>query len=145
MKAIENITTYIGKDTEFEGKLRFYGTIRIDGHFRGEITGEGTLIVGEGAIIESDIHVSLIFNSGRIQGDVTADNKIEIRAPGKILGNIQAPSIVINEGATIEGNCRRGNWPWLLLMNQRLLYLLLRAPNRRLPQEQVTIPIINGS
>jgi cytoskeletal protein CcmA (bactofilin family) len=106
MKAIENITTYIGKDTEFEGKLRFYGTIRIDGQFRGEIMGEGTLMVGEGAIIESDIHVSQIFNSGRIQGDVTADNKIEIRAPGKILGNIQAPSIVINEGATIEGNCR---------------------------------------
>ncbi|MGD8228870.1 MAG: polymer-forming cytoskeletal protein [Desulfobacteraceae bacterium] len=106
MKAIENITTYIGKDTEFEGKLRFYGTIRIDGQFRGEIIGEGTLIVGEGATIESDIHVSQIFNSGRIQGDVTADNKIEIRAPGKILGNIQAPSIVINEGATIEGNCQ---------------------------------------
>jgi len=106
MKAIENITTYIGKDTEFEGKLKFYGTIRIDGHFRGEIMGEGTLIVGEGAIIESDIHVSQIFNSGRIKGDVTADNKIEIRAPGKILGNIQSPSIVINEGATIEGNCR---------------------------------------
>jgi cytoskeletal protein CcmA (bactofilin family) len=37
---------------------------------------------------------------------VAADHKIEIRAPGKILGNIQAPSIVINEGATIEGNCR---------------------------------------
>jgi cytoskeletal protein CcmA (bactofilin family) len=106
MKAIENITTYIGKDTEFEGKLRFCGTIRIDGQFRGEIIGEGTLIVGEGATIEADIHVSQIFNSGRIQGDVTADNKIEIRAPGKILGNIQAPSIVINEGATIEGNCR---------------------------------------
>jgi len=106
MKGTDNITTYIGKDTEFEGKLKFYGTIRIDGHFRGEIMGEGTLIVGEGAIIESNIHVSLIFNSGRIQGDVTADDKIEIRAPGKILGNIQAPSIVINEGATIEGNCR---------------------------------------
>ena len=106
MKAIENITTYIGKDTEFEGKLKFYGTIRIDGQFKGEIIGEGTLIVGEGATIEADIHVSQIFNSGRIQGDVTADNKIEIRAPGKILGNIQAPSIVIHEGATIEGNCR---------------------------------------
>jgi len=106
MKKIENITTYIGKDTEFEGKLRFYGTIRIDGHFKGEIMGEGALIVGEGAIIEADIHVSQIFNSGMIQGDVTADHKIEIRSPGKILGNIQAPTIVVNEGATIEGNCR---------------------------------------
>ncbi len=106
MKKIDRISTYVGKDTEFEGNLKFYGTIRIDGHFRGEILGEGTLIVGEGAMIESDVHVSHIFNSGRIQGNVIADHKIEIRAPGKVIGNIQSPSIVVNEGATIEGNCR---------------------------------------
>jgi cytoskeletal protein CcmA (bactofilin family) len=128
---IENITTYIGKDTEFEGKLKFYGTIRIDGHFRGEIMGEGTLIVGEGAIIEADIHVSQIFNSGRIQGDVAADHKIEIRAPGKILGNIQAPSIVINES--------------LVLMNRRLLFPLLQAPNKMPQCEEVVTPITNKS
>ncbi|NIO21983.1 MAG: hypothetical protein GTN76_14950, partial [Candidatus Aenigmarchaeota archaeon] len=63
MKKIDRISTYVGKDTEFEGNLKFYGTIRIDGHFRGEILGEGTLIVGEGAMIESDVHVSHIFNS----------------------------------------------------------------------------------
>lgn len=106
MKGIDKISTYIGKDTEFEGRLKFYGAIRIDGHFRGEIMGEGTLVVGEGATIESEIHVSQIFNNGRILGNVIADHKIEIRAPGKILGNIQAPTIVVSEGATIEGNCR---------------------------------------
>ncbi|MGD2126747.1 MAG: polymer-forming cytoskeletal protein [Desulfobacteraceae bacterium] len=99
------IGTYLGGDTEIEGNLKFYGTIRIDGPFKGEILGQGTLIVGEGAALKSDIHVSCVFISGEIRGDVTADEKIEIYAPGKVFGNIQAPSVVINEGAIIDGNC----------------------------------------
>jgi len=106
MKNKDRINTFLGKDAEFEGKLKFYGTIRIDGHFKGEILGDGNLIIGEGAIIESDIQVSTVLNSGVIQGSVTADKKIEICAPGKVLGNIQAPSIIIGEGAIIEGNFR---------------------------------------
>lgn len=106
MKERDNISTYLGKDTRFEGNLKFNGTIRIDGRFRGEILGDGTLIVGEGARIDSDIHVSQILNSGEIQGNVIADERIEVHAPGKILGNIQAPCMVIKEGAIIEGNCR---------------------------------------
>ncbi|MFX0203728.1 MAG: polymer-forming cytoskeletal protein, partial [Candidatus Hodarchaeota archaeon] len=51
MKQRDNISTYLGKDTGFEGNLKFNGTIRIDGRFRGEILGDGTLIVGEGARI----------------------------------------------------------------------------------------------
>ena len=106
MKKIEKTSTYLGKDTEFEGNLKIHGSIRIDGRFKGKIFGEGTLVVGEGARIESDIHVSQILNSGEIQGNVIADERIEVHAPGKVLGNIQAPCIVIKAGAIIEGNCR---------------------------------------
>jgi cytoskeletal protein CcmA (bactofilin family) len=101
----DSISTYLGKDTEFEGNLKFYGTIRIDGHFKGQILGEGTLIVGQRAIIESDIHVSYILTSGEIRGNLIADKKIEIQASGKVIGDIQTPSLVISEGAIIEGNC----------------------------------------
>ena len=106
MKNKDRISTLFGKDTEFEGTLKFYGTIRIDGHFKGEIMGDGSLIVGEEATIESDIHVSNVLNTGLIHGHVIADKKIEILAPGKVLGDIQAPSIVINEGSILEGNCQ---------------------------------------
>jgi len=106
MKDKDSINGYLGRDMEFEGNLKFYGKIRIDGHFKGEILGEGTLVVGEGARIDSEVHVSCVLNSGEIHGNVLADQKIEIRAPGKVLGNIQAPTIVINEGAAIQGNCR---------------------------------------
>jgi cytoskeletal protein CcmA (bactofilin family) len=108
MKERDKISTYLGKDTRLEGILKFCGTIRIDSYFQGEILGEGTLIIGEGATIKSGIHVSKILNSGEVQGNLIADERIEIRAPGKVLGNIQTPCIVINEGAVIEGNCQMG-------------------------------------
>ena len=95
-----------GQDTEFEGKLKFCGAIRIDGHFKGEISGDGTLIVGEGATIDSDIHVSQILNSGEIQGNVITDKRIEVSASGKVLGDIRSPTMVVSEGAVIDGNCR---------------------------------------
>jgi cytoskeletal protein CcmA (bactofilin family) len=106
MRDKEGINAYLGRDTEFEGNLKFYGKIRIDGHFKGEIMGEGTLVIGESATLESDIHVSCVLNNGQILGNVVADQKVELRAPGKVLGNIQAPAIVIHEGAAIDGNCR---------------------------------------
>lgn len=106
MKNKDEINAFLGKETEFEGKLSFSGAVRIDGHFTGEIFTEGTLIVGESAVIKSDIHVSHIIISGEIRGNIIADNRIEIHAPGKVFGNIQAPAVVIEEGVIFEGNCR---------------------------------------
>jgi cytoskeletal protein CcmA (bactofilin family) len=106
MKNKDEINAFLGKETEFEGKLSFSGAVRIDGHFTGEIFTEGTLIVGESAVIKSDIHVSHIIISGEIRGNIIADNRIEIHAPGKVFGNIQAPAVVIEEGVIFEGNCK---------------------------------------
>jgi cytoskeletal protein CcmA (bactofilin family) len=106
MKKIDEINAFLGADTEFEGKLSFRGAVRIDGKFKGEIFTEGTLIVGESAVIESTIHVSHIIVSGEIRGNVLADKKMEIRAPGRVFGNIQAPLIIMEEGVIFEGNCK---------------------------------------
>jgi cytoskeletal protein CcmA (bactofilin family) len=106
MKSKDEINAFLGLETEFEGKLTFKGAVRIDGHFTGEIFTEGTLIVGESAIIKSDIHVSHIIVSGEIRGNIIADSRIEIHAPGKVFGNIQAPAVVIDEGVIFEGNCK---------------------------------------
>jgi cytoskeletal protein CcmA (bactofilin family) len=106
MAKADKISTFLGEETELEGKLKVSGTLRLDGHFKGEISGAGTLVVGEGAKIESDIHVSNILNSGEIQGNVIADEKIEIQSAGKIIGSIQTPVLVMDEGGIIEGDCR---------------------------------------
>ncbi|MFC1820944.1 polymer-forming cytoskeletal protein, partial [Thermodesulfobacteriota bacterium] len=106
MRKRDEINAFLGRDTEFDGKLSFKGAVRIDGHFTGEIFTKGTLIVGESAVIKSDIHVSHIIISGEIHGNIIADNRIEIHAPGKVFGNIQAPALIIEEDVIFEGNCR---------------------------------------
>ncbi len=106
MKKRDDINSFLGDHTEFEGKLSFKGAVRIDGTFTGEIFSEGTLEIGQSAIIRSDIHVSNIIIRGEIRGNIIADNRIEIHAPGKVFGNIQAPVVVIDEGVIFEGNCR---------------------------------------
>ncbi len=106
MKNKGKITTFLGEGTEFDGILECSGALRIDGHFRGEISGEMSLVVGEGAKIESDIYVSHLLNSGEIKGSVVAKERLEIREPGRVLGNIRTPSLVMDEGAIMEGNCR---------------------------------------
>jgi len=102
----EEINAFLGKDTEFEGKFSFTGAVRIDGKFTGEIESSGTLIVGETATIESQIHVADMIISGEVHGDVVAENKLEISVPGKLFGNIQTPKLVIEEGVIFEGKCK---------------------------------------
>ena len=106
MKKRDEINAFLGKNTEFEGKLSFTGAVRIDGRFKGEIDSQGMLIVGETALVESDVRISHIIISGEFRGNILADSRIEIHAPGKVFGNIRAPVVIIDEGVIFEGNCR---------------------------------------
>lgn len=105
MKKRDEIHAFLGRGTAFEGKLSFEGAVRIDGHFVGEIITEGLLIIGQSARIESDIQVSQIIISGEVHGNITAKKRIEIHPPGKVIGNIRAPVVVIEEGVVFDGNC----------------------------------------
>ena len=105
-KKSDHMNAFLGTNTEFEGKLSFSGSVRIDGFFKGEISTEGTLIVGETANLEADIHAAHIIISGVVHGNMVAENRIEVHAPGKIIGNIQAPVITIDEGVVFEGACQ---------------------------------------
>jgi cytoskeletal protein CcmA (bactofilin family) len=106
MKSTEKGLTFLGQGTKFEGKLRFEGSIRIDGYLKGEIEANGNLIIGDDALIEADIHVSYASISGEVHGNITADQRIDLRAPAKVFGNIHAPAVVIGEGVIFEGNTK---------------------------------------
>jgi len=106
MKRRDEINAFLGKNTEFEGKLSFSGTVRIDGRFKGEILSDGTLIVGDDAVVESDVQVSHLVVCGEVRGNLFAVEKIEIHPPGKVFGNIQSPAVVMDEGVVFEGCCR---------------------------------------
>ncbi|MDY6856927.1 MAG: polymer-forming cytoskeletal protein [Thermodesulfobacteriota bacterium] len=105
----KEINAFLGRDTEFTGKLIFNGAVRLDGKFSGEIFTGGNLIVGDTAVIDADIEVDNAVISGRVNGDVKAKSKVELNPPGKLFGNINTPVLVINEGVVFEGNCKMGS------------------------------------
>ena len=121
MKKNKNLSAFLGEDTEVEGKLKFHGTLRIDGHFKGEVVAVGSLVVGDSGIIEADVHATNVLSSGEIRGAVSADEVIEILEPGKVFGDIEAPNVVIHPGVIFEGNC------WT------------HAPKKRVGEEQVVV------
>ena len=103
MKNGEGSVTFLGKGTRLEGKLKFEGTIRVDGRFAGEIVSDGNLVVGQGGYVEADIRVGYVTISGEVHGNILATEKVEIQAPGKVFGDIKAPSVVIGDGVVFEG------------------------------------------
>ena len=99
----------LDKGSEFEGKLTFEGTVRIDGKFKGEIFSDASLVVGESGKVEADINVGSVIISGEVTGNIKAKNKVEIHSPGIVRGNINTPALVIEEGVVFEGTCSMAN------------------------------------
>ena len=104
-----NINALLGKGSEFEGKLTFEGTVRIDGRFSGEIFSEETLVIGEGAKIKAEVNVGSLVLFGEIVGNVKALQHAELHAPARLIGNLTTPSLMVESGVILEGTCKMEN------------------------------------
>lgn len=102
------VNAYLGKGSKVAGKLTFEGTVRVDGQVEGEVAAQDTLIVGESAIVNAQILGSTIIIKGKVTGDITARKRVEIKAPGKLFGNVTTPCLIIQEGVIFEGHCSMG-------------------------------------
>ncbi|MEM7678641.1 MAG: polymer-forming cytoskeletal protein [Myxococcota bacterium] len=101
--------TILGRESRFSGKLTFDGAVRIDGHFEGEISTNELLLVGPGAEVKAKLNVGSVVISGSVEGDIEAKSSVEIKAPGRLKGNVTAPTLVIEKGVVFEGSCQMGN------------------------------------
>ena len=99
------VNALLGRGSEFEGKLTFEGTVRIDGKFSGEIFSEDTLIIGEGARVKAEIEVATVIIYGDVIGNVKSKSCVELHAPARLKGNILAPQLVVDQGVVFDGNC----------------------------------------
>ena len=105
-KKIDTITTYLGPDAAIEGTIEFTGTIHLDGKVNGKIRSNGgTVIVGEKAVLHADVHVGVAIIMGELNGTVYASDKIALKPPARVVGDIQAPEISIEERVVFNGNC----------------------------------------
>lgn len=104
-----DIRAFLGKGSEFEGRLVFHETVRIDGNFKGEISSSDTLIIGSDAVVKAEIEVGRAIISGVVEGNIRAREKVELHPPAKVSGTIKTPKLVVIDGALFEGNCRMVN------------------------------------
>jgi len=100
------VTTLLGRGSEFEGKLSFEGTVRVDGKLSGEIFSDDVLIIGEGAEVNAEINVGAIVIEGTVHGNIHAKRSVEIHTPGRVRGNIATPSLHIEKGVIFDGQCQ---------------------------------------
>ena len=105
------LTAFIDQGSEFSGKLSFKDTVRIDGCFRGEITSQNTLVVGETGEIMAIVRSRNVIVSGTVTGNVFATEKIVLHKTARVEGDIEAGSVAIEEGAILNGKITMSGMP----------------------------------
>jgi cytoskeletal protein CcmA (bactofilin family) len=101
------LSGFVGAGTSVTGEATFKAMLRIDGHYSGRITSSsGSLLVGAGGQVDANIEVAVATIHGVVNGDIIAGQRIELGRAGKLNGNIQTPSLVIEQGGVFEGSCK---------------------------------------
>ncbi len=101
-----DLNALLGRGSEFEGKLTFEGTVRIDGKFTGTIVTNDVLVIGEGAKVSAEINCGSVIVHGEVNGNVKAKSSVELHHPAKMHGNLDTPSLMIDKGVVFEGQCK---------------------------------------
>jgi cytoskeletal protein CcmA (bactofilin family) len=102
---VAGVDAFLGKGTKITGKVVLEGTGRIEGQIDGEVSAQDTLTIGEGAAVSAKVSGTSIIIEGQVTGDVIARHRLELRASSRVQGNITTPSLVVHEGAKLEGQC----------------------------------------
>jgi len=104
-----DIKAFLGPGSQFEGKLAFNEIVRLDGCFRGEISSQDTLIIGETAEVQAEVEVGTLILSGQFKGNIRARSKVELRSPAQVEGNISTPALSVEDGVVLNGSVAMGS------------------------------------
>lgn len=100
------LSGFVGHGTVLTGETTFQAMLRIDGHLTGQVSSEsGTLIVGSTGQVDANIMVSAAVVNGTVNGDIIVTEKLELGRTARVVGNIQTPRLLIEDGAILEGSC----------------------------------------
>jgi cytoskeletal protein CcmA (bactofilin family) len=103
------INSILGKGCKFKGTIDVEGTLRIDSEFEGVVNCPETLVVGKTGVVKAEINVKNAVVGGKVIGNITATNKIELQSGSHIEGDINTHRLVIDEGVFFEGSCKMGH------------------------------------
>ena len=93
----------LSSDVEINGTLKFAGELTFEGKLEGDIVSDGTLQLGDSAVINGNVNANSVVVRGKVNGNITAKERIEIKAKTELFGDIKASKLVIEEGVTFVG------------------------------------------
>jgi len=93
----------LASDVEIKGNLKFSGELEFDGKLDGEIQTDGVLTLGDSAVINGNINAQTVVVRGKVNGNISAKEKIEIKTKAELFGDIRASKLVVEEGVTFVG------------------------------------------
>jgi len=108
LSSTAGLVAYLYKGCRVAGQLSFQGPARIDGIVDGEIQCQGALTVGDGAEVRAKISGEVVVIRGKVEGNVTAKERVELLTPARLIGNVTAPRLIISEGVVFDGDCSMG-------------------------------------
>ncbi len=96
----------VTQDSEIKGTIKFGEAMRVDGNFEGElISDNGELTVGNTGKVKATVKVKSAVVEGRVDGNITASDKVELKQSAHIIGDLKAKTLVMEEGVIFVGNC----------------------------------------
>ena len=100
------LSGFVGHGTVLTGETNFQAMLRVDGHLLGTVASEsGTLLVGTNGQVDANIAVSTAIVNGNVNGDIVATERIQLGRTARVIGNIQTPRLILEDGAILEGSC----------------------------------------
>jgi len=103
MNNSNNSKNVLSSDVEIKGNLKFSGELTFEGKLDGEIQTDGVLNLGDSAAVNGNINAQTVVVRGKVNGNIVAKEKIEIKSKAELFGDIRAAKLVIEEGVTFVG------------------------------------------
>ena len=98
-----SVKNVLNSDVEIKGNLKFSGELTFEGKLEGEINTDGTLHLGDSAVVNGNISAGSVVVRGKINGNIIAKDKIEIKSKTELFGDVRSAKLMIEEGVTFVG------------------------------------------
>jgi cytoskeletal protein CcmA (bactofilin family) len=98
------VNSIIGPGSRFKGDINVHGLVRIDGDFSGSVKTRGKILIGQKGRMDGALAGRIVVIGGIVRGNIYADFKVIVLASAIVIGNINAPRVIVEEFGLIDGH-----------------------------------------
>ncbi len=104
--SVDDADSTIGEHTTFDGTYKSENSMRIRGSVQGEVECQKAIFVEENAKVSAKLTAASITVAGEVNGELNCSGRVELRPTGRVTGTVNAVTLVVQEGAFIDGTVK---------------------------------------